>query len=258
MNKAKVEHTSASAPFTAYSRYYDLLYQDKDYPAEAAYIHDVLQRHGVKHGDLLEFGSGTGKHGRLLSLLGYRVHGIERSREMVSQALQTEGFTCEAGDICSVRLARTFDAVLSLFHVVSYQVTNAAATAVFARAAEHLEAGGLFVFDIWYSPAVYHSRPEVRVKRMANASVEVLRIAEPIVYPNEDRVDVAYNVFVTDLVTKSVETVTEVHGMRHFSLPELDLLGAMNGFERIGAEAFLTGAAPSEETWGVCVVMRKI
>jgi hypothetical protein len=31
--------------FAAYSRYYDLLYRDKDYAAEARYVHELVQRH---------------------------------------------------------------------------------------------------------------------------------------------------------------------------------------------------------------------
>ena len=78
-------------PFDAYSRYYDLLYRDKDYAAEVDYIDRLLQRHGVSGKDLLEFGSGTGKHGRLLAERGYRVTGIERSAEMVAQATRAKG-----------------------------------------------------------------------------------------------------------------------------------------------------------------------
>ena len=157
----------SDAVFNVYSRYYDLLYRDKDYVAEAGYIAGLLERFGVSGKCLLEFGSGTGKHGRLLAKRGYEVTGIERSAEMVAQAETVSGFSCQQGDICTVQLEQTFDAVLSLFHVVSYQTTNDAVQAVFARAAEHLEAGGLFMFDVWYSPAVYAQRPEMRVKRMA-------------------------------------------------------------------------------------------
>jgi hypothetical protein len=40
------------------------------------------------------------------------------------------GFQCLAGDIRTVQLGCTFDAVLSLFHVVSYQIGNADVQAV--------------------------------------------------------------------------------------------------------------------------------
>jgi SAM-dependent methyltransferase len=248
----------SDAVFNAYSRYYDLLYRDKDYAAEAEYIAGLLERFGVSGRRLLEFGSGTGKHGRLLAQRGYEVTGIERSAEMVAQAETAPGFSCQQGDICTVQLGQTFDAVLSLFHVVSYQTTNDAVQAVFARAAEHLELGGLFVFDVWYSSAVYAQRPEVRVKRMVDEGFEITRIAEPVLHPNENRVDVSYTIFARDLASGTVETMTETHPIRHFSLPELDLLAKVNGFAVVGAEEFLTGKRPSEETWGVCLIFKKV
>jgi SAM-dependent methyltransferase len=244
--------------FNAYSRYYDLLYRDKDYLGEVNYIQALLNRQGITEGNLLEFGSGTGKHGCLLADRGYHVHGIERSTEMVAQAMTVNGFTCEQGDICTVQLGRTYDAVLSLFHVVSYQTSNADLMQVFARAADHLEKGGLFIFDFWYSPAVYAQRPVVRVKRMIDAQVEITRLAEPVIYPNSNRVDVNYTIFARDTASGAMQTTTETHPMRHFSLPEIDLLASIHGFDCIGAEEFLSGKAAGEDTWGVCVTLKRI
>lgn len=245
------------SPFNAYSRYYDLLYRDKDYQAEVDYVHRLLQTNGVAGRDILEFGSGTGIHGRLLAQRDYRVKGIERSIEMVGLAKQIDGFSCVQGDICSVRLDRTFDAVLSLFHVISYQISNDSVCTVFTRAADHLETGGLFIFDVWFSPAVHSQTPEIRVKRMEDEAIRVTRIAEPTSIPCENRVDVHYTVTVQDIATDSFYTFEEIHPMRHFSLPEIDLFAQAAGFERLSAEEWLTGAVPSEASWGVCLVLRK-
>lgn len=244
--------------FDAYGRYYDLLYRDKDYIGEAAYIQGLLNRHGIAQGDLLEFGSGTGKHGCLLAAQGYTVHGIERSQEMVARAETAPGFSCQRGDIAHTVMGRAFDAVVSLFHVISYQTTNEQVCAVFANAAAHLAAGGLFVFDFWYTPAVHAQRPAVRVKRMVDDRVAITRIAEPTIYPNENRVDVDYTVFARDLETGAMTTLNETHPMRHFSLPEIDLLAESHGFVRLAAEEFLSGKVPGEDTWGVCVVLKRI
>lgn len=248
---------SNQSVFDAYSHYYDLIYSDKDYPVEASYIQRLLTRNGIAEGDLLEFGCGTGKHGSLLAQSGYRVHGIERSKEMVSIAEVTEGFTCEQGNICAVDMGRTYDAVISLFHVVSYQTSNESVHAVFSRAADHLMAGGLFIFDFWYSPAVLSQRPTIRVKRVADEKVEVFRVAEPVIYPNRNRVDVNYTIFTRDLRSDKIEMFRETHPMRHFSLPEIEIVANIHGLRIVGAEEFLTGKAPDESTWGVCVVLRK-
>ena len=72
-----------SAP---YARHYDLLYADKDYAAEAAYIRDLLKRWTPGGTRLLELGSGTGRHANLLAGMGYSVHGVERSAAMLEAA----------------------------------------------------------------------------------------------------------------------------------------------------------------------------
>jgi SAM-dependent methyltransferase len=249
---------TTSNVFNSYSDYYDLLYRDKDYYGETDYIQTLLTRQNVTHGNILEFGSGTGKHGRLLALRGHEVHGVELSPGMVEKSEASEGFTCQQGDICTIQLERVFDAVVSLFHVISYQVTNEDLRAVFIRANEHLKPGGVFIFDCWYSPAVYSQRPVVRVKRMKDEKVSITRIAEPIIYPNENRVDVNYTIFARELKSGVVQIISETHSMRHFSLPEIDILAKESGFERIAEEEFLSGKTPGEDTWGVCVTLQKI
>jgi cyclopropane fatty-acyl-phospholipid synthase-like methyltransferase len=245
-------------PFELSSRYYDLLYQEKDSAAEAAYVDQLLKRHGLSGNELLEFGSGTGRHGCLLAKHGYTVHGIDRSASMVASAQKSDGFTCQQGDMTFTQLSRRFDAVLALFHVVSYQTSNADVQSVFRNAAHHLQTGGLFVFDVWYSPAVTAQRPELRVKRLKTPDLTITRIAEPTIYPNENRVDVNYTVFAQETPSGKLVTFSETHPMRHFSLPELDLLAEAAGFERLNAEQWLTGAPLSENTWGVCLVLRKL
>lgn len=244
-------------PFELSSRYYDLLYQGKDSAAEASYVDQLLQRHGIAGRDLLDFGSGTGRHGCLLASRGYRVHGLERSAAMVAAAQQTEGFSCQQGDITTTQLPRRFNAVLSLFHVVSYQITNLAVQAVFANAAHHLDYGGLFLFDVWYSPAVAAQRPELRVKRLHTPDLAITRIAEPLLHPNANRVDVHYTVMAQDLTTGAFHSFEETHPMRHFSLPELDFIAEHAGFKRLLAEEWLTGRPASETTWGLCIVLQK-
>ena len=72
--------------FEKYSDYYDLIYKEKDYNAEAKYVHGLINRNGKNCKNILEFGSGTGKHANVLAKLGYRIHGIELSKHMVSKA----------------------------------------------------------------------------------------------------------------------------------------------------------------------------
>ncbi|MDB2332735.1 class I SAM-dependent methyltransferase [Amylibacter sp.] len=243
--------------FHDYSKFYDLLYSDKNYLLESDYIHNILIDHNISCGDLLEFGCGTGKHARILCERNYSVHGIEKSKEMVNLANMAKGFTIHNGDICSYSLDRKFDAVLSLFHVISYQTKNDDLQSVFRNAASHLKSGGLFIFDFWFSPAVYENKPSIRIKNVSNTKFELTRIAEPTEYPSKNQVEVKYTIFALNKKTGVYTRLDETHVLRHYSLPEIDYFAEIAGFERVNAEEFLTKHPPSVNAWGVCVTLKK-
>lgn len=252
-----------SSVFNAYARYYDLLYCDKDYAGEAAYVDRLIQRHRSGTRSLLELGSGTGKHARLLAEKGYEVHGVERSADMLAIA-QAAPFgapssglrppTFSQGDLRDVRVGKPFEAVISLFHVISYMPANADLLKAFATARAHLVPGGLFVFDFWYGPAVLSERPAVRVKRMEDDRLAVTRLAEPVLNTEACQVEVNYHLFLRDKAADRVEEIRETHLMRYLFLPEVEHLLASSGLGLRHAEEWMTGQTASPSTWGVCVV----
>lgn len=253
--------------FDRYAAFYDLLYRDKDYPAEADYVARTLTAHGTSRGDVLEFGSGTGKHGRLLAARGFGVLGLERSDAMIAQAhaapttpaADTRGtFRCQAGDFTTAQLGRTFDAILALFHVVNYQTTDAALRETFARTALHLKPGGLFFFDVWHGPAVLADPPAVRTKRAEDDRVRLVRHATPTLDLAARTVAVHYALHIEDKPSGRTEVLEETHHMRYLFPDEIQRLAHDAGFRLELAEEFLTGRAPSEQTWGVAYLLRKI
>ena len=244
--------------FDTYANYYDLLYNDKDYAGEAGYVNDLIQRFAPLSKSILELGSGTGRHAALLVEQGYVVHGVERSDAMLARAMplaaRNERLSFSEGDLREVRLGRSFDAVISLFHVISYQISNQDLRAAFATAREHLKAGGLFIFDCWYGPAVLTEQPSVRVKRIANETMEVTRLVEPLLRPNENMVDVNYHVFIRDKCTDKVTEVQETHHMRYLFAPEIEFLLEQAGFNIIAAQEWMSGKPLGCNTWGACFV----
>jgi SAM-dependent methyltransferase len=247
--------------FSEYSDYYDLLYKDKDYSAEVEYIVALLQKYLPAAKRILEFGSGTGIHGKLLAQKGYSVFGIEQSAEMVAKAQVSavHGFDCKVDDICKVKLEKKHDVVLALFHVLSYLTTNDRLLSVFKNAYNHLEKEGLFIFDVWYTPAVYMQFPEVRIKRMEDENYAVIRIAEPDILFNKNVVEVNYTVLVKNKKTNNNQfEFKENHPMRHYSIPEIELIAESTGFSLLKTEEFLTGSEVGPKTWGACFIYRKI
>jgi predicted TPR repeat methyltransferase len=250
--------------FNLYSQYYDLLYQDKDYEGEATYVSGLLNKYSEKPvSSLLELGSGTGIHASLMAAKGIDVHGIELSETMLATAKEKEKIapndtlSFAQGDARSYRADRYFDAVMSLFHVLSYQTTDDDLQAMITTAATHLKAGGIFMFDFWYGPAVLWQRPSQRVKRWENDAISIMRVAEPVLHDMADIVDVNYTIIVTDKQTGAMSQVYETHNMRYLFLAEVDRLLSIAGFTRLAAEEWMTGKFPSTDTWGVCVVARK-
>src|SRR4051794_19554398 len=72
--------------FGAYAKYYDQLYHDKDYTAEADFVDTLAQAFVPRASTLLDLGCGTGQHALLLAGRGYSVVGIDRSEEMLASA----------------------------------------------------------------------------------------------------------------------------------------------------------------------------
>lgn len=249
--------------FERYSAVYDLLYQDKDYAAEARYVAGLLRQHAPGVQTVLEFGSGTGRHGRLLARDGFKVTGIERSAAMVQQANvggaepMDGSFECRVGDIRSARIEQRFDAVISLFHVVSYLSGNSDVLATFTNAATHLQKGGIFIFDVWHGPAVLRERPAVRIKRAAGGGLRVTRLAEPELDVAASTVKVCYTLLVQPGEGNTLESFREEHLMRYFFPQEIDLIARQAGFAVVQHEEFLTGRPAGETTWGVSYVLRK-
>jgi len=246
--------------FNLYSKYYDLLYSDKNYKTESLYILDLLEKYKSSTIDsLIELGSGTGNHVQHYASSFNRVLGLERSEEMVniSKSKSILNFTPIVSDITKFDLSIKFDAAISLFHVISYLNSNEEIISCFKSVFNSLNDNGLFIFDVWFTPAVFTLKPETRVKRWDTKELAVTRIAESFSDILNNIVEVNYDIHIFNKVNSLFYNVKEKHPMRHFSLPEIKLLAGMAGFDVIAAEEFLTGSTPSENTWGVCFILKK-
>jgi SAM-dependent methyltransferase len=252
--------------FGNYARYYDLLNKDKDYRKEADYVHALIQKYAPDSKTILDLGCGTGRHDFLLAEKGCSVTGVDISEQMLSIAnaqlstlnLEPSTLNFKQSDIRTVRLNQTFDVVISLFHVMSYQVTNEDLKAAFATAKVHLKPGGVFIFDCWYGPAVLSARPSVRVKRLEDEEISVVRIAEPVMQPNENIVVVNYQVFIIQKNDSTVEEFQETHKMRYLFKPEVESLFLQSGFEALICGEWMTDRAPGFDSWGVYFVARAL
>ena len=248
--------------FDDYAAYYDLLYQDKNYQKEAQYICGLLDDNGIRSGEILELGSGTGKHAEEFAKMGFCVHGIDLSPEMVQEANHRNNnledqLYFEVGDVRNYKVGKKSDAVISLFHVISYQIKNEDIQEMFKTAAKHLKHNGVFIFDFWYGPGVLTDPPAIRQKRLENKDIEVLRIAEPVMYPNENVVDVNYCVHIKQKESGKVSELKETHKMRYLFIPEI-LQFSSKWFTLKTNFAWMKDSTPDFTDWlSVCTLIKK-
>lgn len=226
--------------FQDYAYYYNAFYKDKNYKEEAATIDRLLKRYNFHIKDIINLGCGTGRHDIELAKLGYQCKGIDLSPLMIELARQNtdlDGVHCtfEVGDIRDYRTEQKFDAVISMFHVMSYQNTDQDVLNVFQSARKLLRNNGgkCFLFDVWYGPGVLSDKPCVRVKEVEDEENKLIRIARPVMHDKENVVDVNYEVLIINKESSRVQTINEIHKMRYFFRPELKYFLEETGFELI-------------------------
>lgn len=249
--------------FQDYAYYYNAFYQDKDYRAEASQVDGLLKKYGKKISKIINYGCGTGRHDLELAKLGYQCTGIDMSPLMVEIAQKNAK---EAGadidfsvaDIREYKPKGNYDAVISLFHVMSYQNSNQDILAAFQAARRALNQGGTFLFDVWYGPGVLSDKPSVRVKEIEDERNKLVRIARPVMHDKENVVDVCYEVFVINKETGDTKTINEVHKMRYFFRPELEFYLQEAGFELVDNIDCRTLGETGYDSWTSYFIARAV
>lgn len=246
-----------------YANQYDALYGEKDYAAECDAVTELFRRHGSgSMHTLLDLGCGTGTHALTFAARGFSVTGVDRSPAMLALAAGKAARAGDhrtmflEGDLRTVRVGRTFDAVVMLFAVLGYQTRDADVTAAMRTAAAHLRPGGVFVCDVWFGPAVLAigtsdrertiDAPDGRLRRTSSGHLDIAN--------HSCRVN--FRTWRT-VAGRTFDESLEEHTMRYFFPAELDgfLAGAalepcaIHPFERLDAQ-------PDTGSWNVWVCAR--
>jgi len=242
--------------FKDYAKYYNILYREKDYKSEAEYVMSLINKYSrSKVKTILNMGCGTGNHDRRFYDMGYEVDAFDMSAEMIKAAreLSPAGINFYESTIQSFNNNKKYDAIVSLFHVMSYQVKNEDVNAMFRVVKEHLNPGGIFLFDFWYGPGVLTDLPACRVKEIKEGDIIIRRKAVPEHKFNENVVVVNYDVEVIDKEEKILERTEESHYMRYFFLPEAEMFAENNSCRIIAAFNWMKTSEPEMNSWNICI-----
>lgn len=243
--------------------YYDEIYQNKEYMKEIEYVDGLLQEYCGEVNSILDVDCGTGTHGIMLAeRQGYSVVGIDSSEDMIAEAQRkidrsdTEDFSVFVEEIENLNLDREFDVVLAQFGVFGYISDNETLIDAFNTIRSHIADDGLFVFDTWYGPAVFSDYPHPVQEEIDVSDGTIFKHINPEFYPQENVAELSFNYLHID----ADETVTrfgEMHRIRCYFRPEIDLLARFSGFSLVDTHPYREPEdSLSDEDWNATWVLQ--
>ena len=266
-----------------YADQYDTFYHDKNYEAECDMIEEVFRSYAGKPvKSILDLGCGTGNHALSLARRGYQVTGVDSSHEMITQAkakLQshTSSFQYQPlfleGDVRSLVIPKkwkklspehlnpepvndyeksnSFDAVIMMFAVLGYQLTNDDVANTLCTVRRHLKIGGVFLFDVWYGPAVLGIRPSGKIREIPTSDGKIIRMASSELDVRHHLCEVNYRLLQIAGDRVSCNS-NETHRMRYFFPMEIEQMLTCNEMKLENLTAFPDLGKPADETtWNV-------
>lgn len=246
--------------YTAFAAVYDRLMRDVDYEAWARHYARLLAGAHVHGGNVCECACGTGSLTLPLRRLGYRMTGVDLSRDMLSQAAQKARdagleipFVCQ--DMCHLQLHRRQDAILCTCDGVNYLTTPDRARRFFRAAYAQLKPGGALIFDV--------STPEKLSGTLGDHTLgcqeeDISYIWQNAYHPRTRTVDMRLSIFVGDTDGR-YQRLEETQTQRAHTLEELTKYLAEAGFADIRAYGKLALRAPwpGDERWHIRAIRPK-
>jgi len=125
------------------------------------YLQELLDRHPIEKGRMLDLACGTGTVALSFASNGWEVWGVDASSEMLAQAERksresglTLKLTCQ--DMRQFTIPATVQLVTCLYDSMNYILTLSGLQDVLKRVTDHLAPGGLFFFDMNTAWALEH------------------------------------------------------------------------------------------------------
>ena len=229
------------AGYRRFARYYDLIYHGLvNYEGDVDFLEKVFRRFHVDPKTILDLGCGTGNHDLPLARRGYRVTGIDRSREMLSLARKKAAALpvrprFVRADMRSFRLGRRFEVALCMFGAFGYLLTQRDALQCLRSLRAHLEPKGLFVFEFWNSPAARPSGFQTWT-HIAKKGIEIVRLEEGRFDPRTGRLPFEFRFFVLG-GGRLLDRFDEVHTIQTYTVRAMQNLLRRGGFDLLGTFA---------------------
>jgi SAM-dependent methyltransferase len=242
-----------------HSRFYDLVYAEKPYEAEAAFVSDLLREHGVEGGRLLDVACGTGRHAEAFAAKGFRVTGVDYNAELVAVArARAPSITFLLQDMRRLDTEGGFDAVTTLFDSIGYPIADEGVLEALRSIRAQLRPDGILVAEFLNAPALRGEAAPVRVRRWKTPDGRTLvRISETSVDRTSNSFDVSYELLLLDENEGQFERWSEEQRNRAFEVDEMRSLLERAGFDAVEfLPAYDRSVELGDRVWHVLAVAR--
>lgn len=236
-------------PFTSLAGVYDRIMEDVEYEDWAEFILELARQRGWTGGAMLDVGCGTGNATQPMVSAGYEVIGVDLSEAMLDVArAKMPGVRFVRTDVKVLRLGRTFSLAFSVFDALNNLLDEADFGLAMTRVLQHLEPGGLFIFDANTTVGLRDLWEGGRVEGWV----------DDVYYRWIHTFDEATGLAQVEAYCETADgDFTEIHTERPYDPPQLRRLLRAAGFEDVAALSFPSGLPASRDAARVWMVARR-
>ncbi len=163
------------------THYYKILYQHRNDEEAQLFILNLFKFIPLNSEDwILDLACGRGRHAKFIHQLGYKVLGIDLSKESILEAKKFENphLQFEVQDMRYFQLPIQFQLIMSLFTSFGYFENDDDNLHVLKKVYEHLLPKGYFILDFFHSEWVLKHLVPHETKLLNNIYFEIHKYVE--------------------------------------------------------------------------------
>jgi 2-polyprenyl-3-methyl-5-hydroxy-6-metoxy-1,4-benzoquinol methylase len=247
--------------FKDYARIFDVIYKDKNYTAECAFLNEIFRSYSKKPVQkVLDIACGTGNHIIPLAKMGFKVAAQDLSSDMLAVAKSK----CSAKNLkvdflgCfpmqSFKHAKKFDAIIAMFSSIDYVLKPKELKRTLGNIRNCLKKDGLLVFDFWNKPCVDKYFTPYKRKVFLKGNEKVVRVSKTTL---DKRGSIAKVNFSCDYYVrgKRVARIIELHRMKYYKISQMRKIVESSGYKVLGVFPFMhKDKKVTDKDWNISLV----
>lgn len=164
------------------ARFYDLIYNWKDYKAKSQMLIKIIHENLISGGkNLLDVACGTGQHIEHLKER-FTVEGLDIDPELIGIARErNHELIFHQENMTIFKLQKKFDIITCLFSSIGYVKSLENLNKTISCMRQHLVPGGLLIIEPWFTPGEWHTNtvhalfidePDLKIARINTSMVD--------------------------------------------------------------------------------------